>query len=255
MKKSFVLYLLVACLLIVASACSTSTPSPTAEPTPDPMLTGGDRTVLLDDYPIDILPLYACEKVWLSDLTQYKEGDVPYLYGVAYAPHAAKEDVLSYYQSILEDPVQDGDALSGTIGERFVTVAYTEQEGEARIILSITGGAELPDEHPYFADFPAIFTFSEDDIQMVERTYSQSAGDTQRNEFRLLYNSMLSTDDLYKEYGRIAKGFDNYEASEEDGVVSIFFTDSGFDCWVVSREVDDPAGMVVIDATCIPVSE
>jgi len=210
---------------------------------PDINLEGGDRTALLSGYPIDVLPLYKCQKVQSCSFT-LSEWENDAMYGVdeymlTYTTDTFREDVLTYYNKLLTSREKATEtSLLGNIGKYKVNVfADARPDGKVRVILSVDLNA---DSNPYFANYPdTVRALGGDKNVVVSRSYSQTLIDTLKVSYTIDYRTELTVDEfetLYQnEYGG-KEGFQKV-STENDSQVRYSFIE-GDNIWEMAIDKD-----------------
>ncbi len=197
--------LLLALVLCVPTGCGLVTSDTAISPNDVSACEGGDRAALLSGYPADTLPLYRCARVLRCSVMLYDWEDAvePRAdeYYLAYETDAQKEDVLSFYEELLdENPGKTSASLSGTIGGKPANISVSANAGLLQVVLNIgvpdAGGA-------YFDNCPgAMEVLGGESNQPYYRVYALSAESGSLSEYYSIccYTNLSLADfaDLYE---------------------------------------------------------
>jgi hypothetical protein len=137
---------------------------------------------LLDGWPEDTVPLYKAD---LLDTAYYSvrndpqwvavEGGLRNIHHVVYQTAVPTAEVLEHYLGLM-DSTSDADAtdgyIEGTIGKYPVEVNTTEQSSYNAVYITVDlPKAEVTDENPFYADYPAELVEAPDEFVFFEDKY------------------------------------------------------------------------------------
>ncbi len=254
--KRILIAAIAALMLFALSSCGASaaiTATQTPQVTADPLLEGGDRTILFEDYPIDTMPLYACVAVEECKLSQnVQSAQNPYAYYVTYHAQASKKDILSYYGSLMTDVTNElgDDSVVGTIGgcRAFAYTRQNEGEDGLEVHLLVTV-AQGPEEHPYFSGYPAIVPEPESGKStLISRNYWRL--DRQGHYmYTLTYGTDMTSEEVASYYEPLLRGKDDYCKSDSEYSLTYMYRQDGHLC-AVSYSKEQQSGTAFMTISC-----
>jgi hypothetical protein len=184
-----------------------------------------EASYILDDYPLDVVPIHSVEKISSMKFFVNDDQSSEYLYGgpvnyynVVFYPMTNRDTLFDSYQklmnSINEDESSDS-KLSGFIGDYRVDVSQYSQDADAAYLQVILPFDEFQKTNPYFADYPNLVDI---DLAWVEKESSygllhQSGGEIEYTQYFIVDESVLDDEAKEKPFKYF---FDTYKQKYQD---------------------------------------
>ncbi len=209
------LLLSLGCKSLSKKASVQLTPAPVPLAAPED-LSGGDRTALLSQYPLDVLPLYKCIQVTSCGFETMKTAHSFLLgnnvYTLTYTTQSSQEEAMAFYNKIVipTDEVSYDGSLAGNANGHPADITISRNSADAPFEVTIQVGLSEQQKvelNPYFQEYsggvPALGEKNTLYSQRFRLFYSENK---LCREYSTSYVSTLTTKqftDLYqKEYGK-----------------------------------------------------
>lgn len=198
---------------------------------------------LLDDYPVNDVPLYKVTEVsssklynnWDSrNISTFDDKDFSY-HNVVFYTEASQSEFLDYYKSIFDQEIVEEfpipDMVKGLIGKYRVTAAHYDSDETAYVQVYFPND-EFTKENKYFDTFPSLFI---EDTMFVEEENSygllnQVGGQTEYTKYFTVLDSGDENKDgiddvdefgiLIGKYKDLYENKENFEYNSETGLMS-----------------------------------
>ncbi len=243
MKRTAIIVSLLTVLILMS--CKTfkklpAQPVPAAEPLSSiEYLSGGDRTALLSQYPIKILPLYRCITVTGCEFETTKS-DQKFLLGtdvytLTYTTKADQDEVMAFYNKLVipNEEISFEGALSGNVNDNPVDITLNRENDTAPFEVMIQIGLtpqQKTDTNPYFGDYTGNVTALGDKNILYSQRFRLFYQNGKLNrEYSINYISKLSLrefNDLYKNalgteknFVKLTNGYENAFSFTKDNAI------------------------------------
>lgn len=198
---------------------------------------------LLDDYPVNDVPLYKVTEVsssklynnWDSrNISTFDDKDFSY-HNVVFYTEASQSEFLDYYKSIFDQEIVEEfpipDMVKGLIGKYRVTAAHYDSDETAYVQVYFPND-EFTKENNYFDTFPSLFI---EDTMFVEEENSygllnQVGGQTEYTKYFTVLDSGDENKDgiddidefgiLIEKYKGVYENKEDYQYNSESGLMS-----------------------------------
>ncbi len=238
-------------LFLVSTGCGRQTDA-TTTPSED------GRFALLEDYPEDILPLYACDRVTYCLFEMKEEPDYTFgqdLFMLSYQTEETAESVLAYYRQRIAQQNMDlctYDRLSGMVGA-YPAVVSVCQMGVDLVQVTITLGLpdeQEPDENWYFENCPGtVFALGGNKNSLHTTAFERFDIGTRFERYVLRYRSHLSLEEFSQLYEDAYGDWADFSMVENDNLKTYAFEDVDHR-WTVSFTKTQDHGAHFLSIIC-----
>ncbi len=263
--KHILVFFSVMSLVLFLSSCklsdSAQTPIATANSSPNVQaevdLDNVDLSAVLSGYSIELLPPYACNKVMSCtfDTQEHIDYDIGMgTYTLAYESYAAKEEIFSFYNSIMttKDEQYNKNWVTGSIND--TPVAICVLSGGKSSEVSLIYSQEIDDEtnpNPYFEKYPNIVIALGEGNKLQTTSYELFNSGNMLERFSIEYESTLSFDEFTLLYENAYKNNSGFVFTEDGSTKDCSFTIDNYSYDIALRKdgSEEEAGYLTIMCT------